>query len=225
MLVIFDLDGTLFETHRVTGEGVHMACQQLNIDTPSIEDIKKLMGYPAHQFYSMLFPHLDAGTVATLRKLAGAAEFSSIATRGALYEGTKDMLTRVSSRHKLAICSNGDAEYIKEVLSSQGINNNFSIISPFEENKPKRIRLKSILDEFPNESGVMVGDRSEDFEAAQFNSIPSVGVSYGYGSRQELKSATYTINRPDDLIGILDSLKKWGLPPNLRIASPWNKPK
>ncbi len=36
---------------------------------------------------------------------------------------------------------------------------------------------------------VMIGDTNYDILGAKANSLPSVGVAYGYGSRQELEEA------------------------------------
>ena len=39
---------------------------------------------------------------------------------------------------------------------------------------------------------VMVGDRAEDILGAQANGIASIGVTYGYGSLEELRAAGAT---------------------------------
>ena len=44
---------------------------------------------------------------------------------------------------------------------------------------------------------VMVGDTKNDFEAARENGILSIGVSWGYGSADELKMADVVIERPE----------------------------
>ena len=44
---------------------------------------------------------------------------------------------------------------------------------------------------------VMVGDTKNDFEAARENGILSIGVSWGYGTADELKMADVVIERPE----------------------------
>jgi phosphoglycolate phosphatase len=54
---------------------------------------------------------------------------------------------------------------------------------------------------------VMVGDRRHDVEGALANGIPTVGVSYGYGSREELDAAgaRWLCDEPAAVIGTLET--------------------
>ena len=47
---------------------------------------------------------------------------------------------------------------------------------------------------------VIIGDRKQDMEIGQCFHIPSVGCRYGYGTLQELNSATCTIDSVRELI-------------------------
>ena len=48
----------------------------------------------------------------------------------------------------------------------------------------------------------MVGDRRHDIEGAQAHGLPSIGVLYGYGSREELEQAgaTYIAATAEDIL-------------------------
>ena len=46
---------------------------------------------------------------------------------------------------------------------------------------------------------VMIGDRANDVQAAARHGIPTVGVLWGYGDRDELSSARALCADPDDL--------------------------
>ena len=49
---------------------------------------------------------------------------------------------------------------------------------------------------------IMVGDREHDIKGAAEAGISSLGVTYGYGSREELASAgaTYIADSPEDVL-------------------------
>ena len=49
---------------------------------------------------------------------------------------------------------------------------------------------------------VMVGDRKHDMEGARANGLPSIGVLYGYGSREELEAAgaTYLAETAEEIL-------------------------
>ena len=54
-------------------------------------------------------------------------------------------------------------------------------------------------------SAVMIGDRKYDIESATETGLESIGVLYGYGSREELENAgaTYIASVPEDILRIL----------------------
>ena len=49
----------------------------------------------------------------------------------------------------------------------------------------------------------MVGDRSYDVAGAAACGLPAIGVSYGYGSREELQDALYIADSVEELQKIL----------------------
>jgi phosphoglycolate phosphatase len=51
----------------------------------------------------------------------------------------------------------------------------------------------------------MVGDRRQDVEAGRACNVQTVGVTWGFGSREELESAAAdtVINRPDQLLRLI----------------------
>ena len=51
----------------------------------------------------------------------------------------------------------------------------------------------------PSEA-VMVGDRIYDIEGGKRMGIDTVGVLFGYGSREELAGATHLIHTPSELL-------------------------
>jgi phosphoglycolate phosphatase len=51
-------------------------------------------------------------------------------------------------------------------------------------------------------SVVMIGDRKDDIEGARANGVGSIGVTWGYGSREELEAARadHIVNSVSDLL-------------------------
>lgn len=51
----------------------------------------------------------------------------------------------------------------------------------------------------------MVGDRRHDIEGARANGVDSLGVLYGYGSREELEQAgaCYLAEKVEDILKIV----------------------
>ncbi|WP_404447639.1 HAD family hydrolase [Sutcliffiella horikoshii] len=68
--------------------------------------------------------------------------------------------------------------------------------------------IQYILDkytEFNRSDFVMIGDRKHDIIGAKNTGIDSIGVTYGYGSQEEIRDAepTYIVSSIDDLMGLL----------------------
>jgi phosphoglycolate phosphatase len=56
------------------------------------------------------------------------------------------------------------------------------------------------------ENLIYVGDRGADIEAAHSAGLKAVGVTFGYGSRDELSSAEALIDSMDQLLNVLPRL-------------------
>ncbi len=71
----------------------------------------------------------------------------------------------------------------------------------------KNILLSHIIAQegIPKLESVMIGDRRYDIEAAKVNGIRSIGVLYGYGSREELEAtgADLIIENFDELMQVI----------------------
>ena len=99
------------------------------------------------------------------------------------------------------------------VLNHTGIGRYFqAVIGPARDDKKtdKGSLLRNALsflattrtDHFIKEHTVMVGDRMFDMEGAAETGIPSIGVLYGYGNRQELilSGAKWLADTPMDVV-------------------------
>jgi phosphoglycolate phosphatase len=66
--------------------------------------------------------------------------------------------------------------------------------------------IKIALSHFPqnhNSDFVMIGDRADDIIGTKKNKIASIGVLYGYGSSEEIKS-----EHPDYVVKTVEELEK-----------------
>ena len=71
--------------------------------------------------------------------------------------------------------------------------------------------IAHIIERYPDISGdnaIMIGDRKYDVEGAKSFDLPTVGVLYGYGGREELctAGAEYIAESPEELEKILLNL-------------------
>ena len=134
-----------------------------------------------------------------------------------VYEGVEQMLETLRNAGRiLLVVTAKPRDMAERVLNHTGIDKYFqAVIGPARGNKKtdKGSLLREALsflaktgtDHFQKEQAVMVGDRMFDMQGAVETGIPSIGVLYGYGDRQELINAGATLlaDTPADVVKLL----------------------
>lgn len=190
--VLFDLDGTLFPTHKVTIPAVTEALNELHIPPVADKQIKQRIGQTSESLASSLLPGSQMHVRQQFVKIVRRNERRLISQEASCFPGVRGMLDELLGLgYNLGICSNGSLEYIHQVLQSCGIDHCFTWISGAVPGSTKATRLRSLLAETGVQCAAFVGDRCEDIIAAQECKLPSIGVSYGYGG-EEVELATFT---------------------------------
>ena len=85
--------------------------------------------------------------------------------------------------------------------------------SPLEglgEDKVALIRRALSAESVEPSEALMVGDRSDDVTGARANQVPVVGVTWGFGSRDELAMADQIIDRPRELVAFARRVRRRG---------------
>lgn len=76
-----------------------------------------------------------------------------------------------------------------------------------EKNSDKSVIIQYVVDTcgIPCDKALMVGDRLYDIKGAKANNMDSVGVLFGYGSKEELtgEGATYIAEIPEDILKLV----------------------
>lgn len=190
-LVIFDLDGTLYQTHITSVIATQQLLKDLKLPEMSAEKIISLFGEPTDVYCRKIAPTADTATWKKLEQLITAYERMHILQSGRLFDDTEKMLQELAAQgYTLAIVSNGSEEYIECVLRTCNIYGLFSFIRGRTPGLSKTDNVSALLEETKAEWAAVVGDRIHDIEAAQANKIVSIGVSHGYG-KEEIKAADY----------------------------------
>ena len=96
----------------------------------------------------------------------------------------------------LAVASSKPEKYVEQILEHFEIRKYFTVVTGSEMNETRTDKgeviaetLRRLGAEDSRSDVVMVGDRSYDVIGARENGLLCVGVSYGYGGREELEAA------------------------------------
>lgn len=202
--VLFDLDGTLWDTTAALVEVWRMALQ----DEPDVarsitkEDLAGVMGMTSVQLMHTLFPDLSDERGARLfDKLCEAEDDYLREHGGILYEGLEDTLGALSEKVPLAIISNCGPEYIPTFFEAHGLEKYFrdwECIGRTGLQKGDNIRL--VAERNGLKAPVYVGDTTMDHSAAQHAGVPFIFAAYGFGDVEGCPSVT----KPAELLELLD---------------------
>ncbi|WP_168122775.1 HAD family hydrolase [Paenibacillus sp. HB172176] len=211
LAVIFDMDGTLFETdtllievHRrvfqtLREEGLYMQ------DAPPVEKLLACLGMVLDDLWRKVMPDSTIEARRRADELLLQYELEGLqAGEGMLYAHVRETLEELHVRGvKLFVASNGLEDYVKGVAKFKDIDHLFQgLYSAGEFATASKVDLVARLlrdhglDNVDDKSSIwMVGDRSSDVEAGKKNDIQAIGCAYaGYGKASELGGADRQIS-------------------------------
>ena len=207
--ILFDLDGTLTDSGPGIMNGFEYALGKMGIDIPDRSSLRKFVGPPLGDSFekTLGFSPEDAA-----KGIAFYREY--YADKGVyendVYPGVFELLDKLKASGKKMIVATTKAELMANVVMDHfGLRKYFDqmVASNNTDRKNKIDVLKYAIENggVDIEKAVMIGDRFYDVTGASHFGIDSVGVLYGYGSRQELvdAGATYIAETVEDLNGIL----------------------
>jgi phosphoglycolate phosphatase len=196
--LIFDLDGTLWDTTEACAVGWNAALAELQLEHPPITpaDIASIMGLPHDEIFARVFPALHETQHRLLAPVCFRHEEESIRRLGGrLYPGVAETLPRLE--RPLAIVSNCQPGYIELFLELQGWH---ALFADFECHGNTRLSKGSNLRLVSERQGwkhpLYVGDTMGDELAARQAGVAYSQVSYGFGEAR----------RPDARIDSLAAL-------------------
>jgi len=214
--ILFDLDGTLIDPALGFGNAWEFALKKYNICVEDMSVLNSFIGLPIQDSFIQHFGFSQQQAIEAHKYFRdyimnkGIFEYS-------VYNGIISLLNALKNAEKtLILASSKLIEFSDKTLQHAGIDIFFSFISGSERGKTggKDIRTdKAEVIAFALEQcnisnlseAVMIGDKYQDIIGAKQNNISSIGVSYGYGSLEELQKAQpdYIANTPIEIAKIL----------------------
>lgn len=196
--IIFDLDGTISNPETGILNGYKYTFPKVNLPTPNDAELRTLIGPPLRIVFEEMYGLSKEQTnfaIDTYRvyynTLGGAYE-------NELYDGMLSLIQSLHQQNKTLHIATHKGAMSKEILKHFNIYSYFNQIQHYNEEKniitkEKMIELilqsENITDK---ENVVMIGDRHSDIEAAHNTGVKSIGVTYGFGSEEEIISTKPT---------------------------------
>lgn len=210
--LLFDLDGTLVDPARGIIGACRTALSALGHPAPAFDDLRWIIGPPLRQSFARLLGSGDRVEEALqhYRSSYGAGGLFDAAP----YEDIAAVLSALKTDgNRLLVCTAKPRPFALRVVEHFGLLAFFDEVYGAEldgrfDDKGDLIAHIIEREGFAASATCMIGDREHDVVAARRHGISSVGVLWGYGSRDELVTAgaTALCERPAVLGDVLARL-------------------
>ena len=190
--ILFDLDGTLTDS----GEGIincaSLALQHFGIEVPDRKTMRSFVGPPLHEMF------IKFGVPADEADTAVAVYRSRYHTVGKFenfpYPGITAMLDTLNRNgHQLLVATSKPEALSIEIMDKFDLSKYFIKICGATLDRSRITKsdvIAYLLENYKSDGEmVMVGDTAFDVTGAAAHGIPTIGVSWGYGSKEEMLQA------------------------------------
>lgn len=205
--LFFDLDGTLTDSAPGIIRSAKYALSHFGI-TLDDSHMLKFIGPPLMESFQKLCGLNEQDSVEAIRLYR---EYFAVKGmfENSVYDGVFEMLKSLRGEGKiLAVATSKPEIYAKQILDYFGLTEYFSYIAGAALDHihmtkadvlKKAVEGTSLSD---MSRGLMIGDRKHDAEGGNALGMETLGVLYGYGSREELMSAGVlaVVNSPKDCV-------------------------
>ena len=195
MNMLFDLDGTLTDPKQGIIECLRYALESLGANAPAAQALERLIGPPLSESFAHLLGPGDNDRVEQAVRLYRERFTAKGMFENSVYPGIVDALAELRDYGvQLFVATSKPRGFAERIVEHFELGRFFSNVYGSElsgANADKKDLLGHVLraESLPPANTVMVGDRSYDILGARANSLFSVGVLWGYGSREELVAA------------------------------------
>ena len=182
-LIVFDWDGTLFDSTALITRCIQAACADVGTTVPSDRDASYVIGLGLAEALRHAAPELPPERYG---ELGQRYRHHYLASQDdvVLFDGALEMLESLRSRnHRIGVATGKTRRGLDDALRRSGLAGLFDATRTADEtaSKPNPLMLHELMHELAvsAERTLMVGDTTHDLQLAANAGAASIGVSYG----------------------------------------------
>lgn len=206
--ILFDLDGTLTDPFKGIANSVIYALKKFGIAAPEKTLLRKFIGPPLTESFSK---YCGLSRSDALRAVEYYREY--FAATGIFenkpYIGVQELLSELKkSGFTVVVATSKPEQFAKAIVCHFGLDQYFKEVCGATMDQSRTQKADVIAYALQKcgitntKLAVMIGDRKHDIIGAKANGLHSIGVLYGYGSKEELLAtgADHIANSPADIL-------------------------
>jgi len=213
----FDIDGTIFNAGTILltaieqgSEKLKVSRPDLNLRTPTMQEITSTLGYPLPEIFRMLYPELDAEGRRLYAEIWTENLVKLILAReGELIECADRIIPELHAEGcTMLVASNGARAYVEAVRAAYDLKQYFADPFLYAEDGygTKSGIVKEYMKVLVPGTFIMIGDRITDLDAARDNSIPFIGCAFGHAGIEEIGGERYIVHGLDKIPAMIERI-------------------
>jgi len=207
-LIVFDWDGTLFDSAAVITECIQQAARDMALPVPDRRTASHVIGLGLNDSLRHAMPALPPDQYPEFLALY-RGYFLEREDSLSLFPGVTELLAELKQRgHRLAVATGKPRRGLDFALQASGIGPLFAASRCGDEtrSKPDPAMLLELLRELEidPQSGLMIGDTSHDLQMARSAGVDAVAVSYGAHPEETLRALA-----PRACVASVEELRQW----------------
>ncbi|HAX50786.1 HAD family hydrolase [Muricomes intestini] len=193
--VLFDLDGTLTDSGPGIINSVKYALKKCGIEVSDPDGLRSFIGPPLKEQFKWYCGFSEKESSRAVEFYREYYKEKGI-FENEVYEEIPELLQTLKQAGKTIIMATSKPEYFARIIADHyHLSEYFDFMggSLMNETRTKKSEvIEYVLEECQiqdRSSTMMIGDRDYDIKGAKESGICSMGVLYGYGSKEELENA------------------------------------
>lgn len=207
-LIVFDWDGTVMDSTAVIAGSIQMACRDLDLEVPSDEMARHVIGLGLQQALRYAVPNAPE---AMYEPLVARYRHHFLAQDGAipLFEGARETIADLHrAGYLLGVATGKNRNGLERALTASEMKPYFHATRTAEQtvSKPDPTMLFELMEELDVAAArtLMIGDTSHDLLLAQNAQVDAVAMGHGAHPPEQLRALN-----PLALVDNFAQLKIW----------------